>query len=148
MFKVFHKSTIFFLYMSNLKFLNNTVYLKDINHGIPCSDFGMQFTTWTFVVIIDVISTMFTSIKMAKVYMVTLMLLRGIIPKVYETVILMWYLRIPGSWFKFISYYLLIIDWLYPCFRKKVLLPLMIQVRILWITNNRLISLFLKKSFY
>ena len=48
-----------------------------------------EYDDWNLIMIIDVISTMFTSIKMAKVYMVTLMLLRGIIPKVYETIILM-----------------------------------------------------------
>ena len=48
-----------------------------------------EYTDWNLVVIFDVISTMFNSIKMAKVYMVTLMLLKRNIPKVYETVILM-----------------------------------------------------------
>ena len=63
--------------------MNKQIFLLPIQYRAP------EYTDWNLVVIFDVISTMFNSIKMAKVYMVTLMLLKRNIPKVYETVILM-----------------------------------------------------------
>ena len=45
------------------------------------SNIAPEYTNWNLIMIFDVISTMFTNVKMVKVYMVTLMLLRRILPK-------------------------------------------------------------------
>ena len=60
-----------------------------IKFNIHCTRASKYHTDWNLIMIFDVIFTKFTSIKIAKVYMVTFMLLKNIIFKVYKTVILM-----------------------------------------------------------
>ena len=48
---------------------------------LPYDIMASEYTDWNLVMIFNMISTMFTSVKMVKVYMVTLMLLRRILPK-------------------------------------------------------------------